>query len=405
MTTAVPASPTATSAPGNLAGLRVLTCCDYYDPEPAGGAERVALEVARRLAGWGADVVWVSGVPGGSNRPTPHEAEPMVVRTQRAYDLSPLLGAQLALSPPLFRTTGRAGRDLRPHVVHAHSIHFPGSLAAARWARRAGVPLVTTLHVGSIDALPRRMQLGARIFEATIGRRILAASSRIIAVSEDVARHATALGVPPDRVEVVRNGVDLTRYQPTDRRDDGPLRVVFVGRLIANKGPEVLIEALVQLAQRGIVVDARIIGDGPQRGDLERRVRNAGIVDRVTFVGRSAEVPAELRRADVMVRPSLTEGLSLAMLEAMASGVAVVATDIPANAEVIRHDRSGWLVPVGDAAAVADALAILSADPERRRALVVEGLAVARDLSWDATAAGTARVLQLAMTPVEDRPT
>jgi glycosyltransferase involved in cell wall biosynthesis len=231
--------------------------------------------------------------------------------------------------------------------------------------------------------------LATDAYERSIGSRILAASTKVIAVSESVADHVIRLGAGPEKVVVVPNGVDTDRFRPTtDRRENS---IVFVGRLFSNKGPEDALEAFSQLARR----DWQLVyvGDGPMRRHLQIRASQLGLAGSVQFLGTRDDVPDLLGKSAIVVRPSLTEGRSLTIMEAMASGACVVASDIVPNRELIQHGVTGILIPVGDRVLLAEALRQLVDDPGRRSDI---GLAARRAVlrsSWDLTASRTAEVL------------
>ncbi|MBX3284841.1 MAG: glycosyltransferase [Actinobacteria bacterium] len=278
-----------------------------------------------------------------------------------------------------------------PHVLHANSLHFQTTVAATWAARRNGVPLVTTVHLAGIDLLPAHVRAATGLWERTVGRWVLATSAegggRVRAVDQHVR---TRIG--DRRVHVVPNGVDLGVFVPGAELD--PPVIAFVGRLIANKGPAVLVAAARTLAEADRSFRLLLVGDGPQREELEDAVAaSPALAERTTFTGFSSAVHEHLAGAAILVRPSLTEGMPLAVLEAMAADVCPVVSDIPANRLVVDHDRTGLLFPVGDADALAAVLATLLDDPERRRTLARTGHEVAQSFSWDATAAGTAAVL------------
>ena len=374
--------------------LRLLGACDYYGSGSCGGSERVAHEVYRRLARWGDEVTVVAAAPGATFSTAVHDG--VTVVGIPAFDLSRLVGAQLAFAPRLRARVGQVLDRQRPDVVHANSIHFHGSVVAARLAPRAGLPLVTTAHVGPTGPLPGRLRMATEAYERLVGSRILGRSSHVVAVSESVARHVVGLGLGPDKVTVVPNGVDAERFHPSPERPvpDGPPHVLFVGRLIANKGPDLLLDAVAGLVGRGVEVRATFVGDGPMRAALRRSVERLDLGGRVVFTGPVDDVADRLRDADVLVRPSYTEGMPLAVLEAMASGVCVVASGIPGNAEVVDHGRTGLLFPPGDAVALETALATVLADAGLRRRLARAALDVAGEYTWDATARATREVLQ-----------
>ena len=368
--------------------LHVLAFCDYMQEPMGGGAEIVSTEIYRRLdAGTGLDVHVLSGVVGGGGTPPAGVS----VETVRAVDLSRIIGGQLSVAPTLPWRAFRAFRRRRPDVIHASSLHFFGSLVGAAMAALTKVPLVTTCHLSGLDALPPRTRRLASLHEALVGRFILRRSERVIAVSGAVRDHVVStLGVEAAKVDVVENGVDSDRFAPAVPSDERFV-VAFVGRLIQNKGPVELVEAFRQLDDAD--AELRIAGHGP----LAEAVADASGGDpRVKLLGHRSDVPEILGDADVFVRCSTTEGRSLAILEAMAAGCAVVASDIEANAEMIDHDRNGVLVPPGDVQSLALALKRLANERDRCADLGLQARAEAEASSWGSAADATAAVLCLA---------
>ena len=175
------------------------------------------------------------------------------------------------------------------------------------------------------------------------------------------------------------------------RRTPQRKQIAVVGRLISNKGPEDALEAFAKLGRSDWQLV--FVGDGPMRRRLEQKASELGLRGIVQFLGARDDIPAVLSQSAIVVRPSLTEGRSLTIMEAMASGTCVVASDIVANRELIRHGVTGILTPVGDHLLLAEALRRLVDDAARRLSIG----AAARDAilrsTWDATASKTAEVL------------
>ncbi len=204
-------------------------------------------------------------------------------------------------------------------------------------------------------------------------------------------------------VELVPNGVDLERFSPVPApagrragRAQGPLRLLLCGRLAAGKGLETLVPALARLAGPGSAWTLAVAGDGPRMGWLRAALEAAGLAERTRFLGfvpREA-MPGVYRRADVLVHPSHFEGQSNTVLEAMASGLAVVASDIPGCAELVRPGESGARVPPGAAGALAGALGALLARPGQAAAMGRRGRELAEAHgSWARTARRYATLL------------
>ena len=175
-------------------------------------------------------------------------------------------------------------------------------------------------------------------------------------------------GLPPDRVHVLENGVDLDRFPPRVPHAGSPI----VG-CVANLRPVKNIDGLLRIAAMIPRVEFRIAGDGPEREKLEILCRDLGLADRVRFFGSVADIPGFLSQLDVAVLPSHSESLSNSVLEAMAAGLPIVATDVGANTKLLGDGPSGVVVPPGNDGAFAAALTALLGDVERRTAMGLAG--------------------------------
>jgi glycosyltransferase involved in cell wall biosynthesis len=255
-------------------------------------------------------------------------------------------------------------RELRPDVFHAHM----SSPLAAKWALSAAVLARVPAVLGTVqvisDFVPGRSTfLQLRLLARGVDR-YLAVSQAIAAELGDRYRW------PAAKVEVVYNAVDVARFEvaaPPGLREElgaGESRplVLTAARLSDQKGHPVLLEAAAR------VPDAifALAGDGPERPRLEALAGRLGVAGRVQFLGSRDDVPELLAACDVFALPSLYEGSSLAVLEAMAARRAVVSSAIGGTDELIENGRSGLLVPPGDAAALAAALRRLLGDRELR---------------------------------------
>lgn len=174
------------------------------------------------------------------------------------------------------------------------------------------------------------------------------------------------------RLAVVPMGVDVDGFTPTTRDGrDGPLRVLFVGRLVPEKGPRVLVEAVRLLHLRGVNVEVTVVGTGPETAALQTELSSDGLADIVTLAGLQGqdEILRLYRRADAFCLPSFQEGLPVVLMEAMATGLPVVTTTIAGIPELVVNESTGLLVAPGRADLVANCLQRLSNDPELRQRL------------------------------------
>lgn len=255
-------------------------------------------------------------------------------------------------------------RKARPALIHAHFGWT--AIEAVPAAERHGIPLVVGFHGYDATVFPHygmdAKGAGEPTVPAGIYTEVFEKAACIFATSNFIAETVRGLGCAQDPV-VVPSGIRLEYFPyrgPRGREEEEELRIVFVGRLVANKGPDVAIEAIAEIGDDAPVA-LEIVGEGPMRTECEALARSLGVDGRVSFRGRQprAAVLAALEEADVLVMPSRitatgqAEGLGNVIKEALAVGLEVAATDNGGIPEALPPERRGELVQEGDAAALA----------------------------------------------------
>jgi glycosyltransferase involved in cell wall biosynthesis len=260
--------------------------------------------------------------------------------------------------PAAFVRLLRVARRAAPVLLHTHLVHADAyGLPAGRLAR---VPVLASTKHG-FNAFRER-----RAF-ALADRGLASLAHLHIAISAGLARYlAETEGFDAASFEIVHYGIAAGPEPPPPPQAP---RLLCVGRLVPVKGHAVLLRALAEA--RAVVpgLELELAGDGPLRGELEALARSLGLDGAVTFAGRVSPVAPAYERALAVVVPSLGEGFGMVALEAAERGRAVIASDVGGLPEIVDRDRTGLLVPPGDAAALAAAMAELAADPERAAAL------------------------------------
>jgi glycosyltransferase involved in cell wall biosynthesis len=162
-----------------------------------------------------------------------------------------------------------------------------------------------------------------------------------------------------ERLHVVHCGIEPEKFADPKPVPDGPLRLVSIGRFVEQKGQMVLVNAMARLRDRFPDLHLSLVGDGDMRVDLEQAIARHGLQDRITLTGwlSEAEVTGQLERAHVLVMPSFAEGLPMVVMEAMAAARPVIATYVAGTPELVQDQQTGWLVPAGDAVALAEQIA------------------------------------------------
>jgi glycosyltransferase involved in cell wall biosynthesis len=191
-------------------------------------------------------------------------------------------------------------------------------------------------------------------------------ANELIANSTAVLRDAEAHErILPSVRTVIYSGVDVNQYEPARSRADGPVRLVTVGALAPRKGQEYAVEAIAILARSGVKATLELVGTGPDEAMLRRKVADAGLRGLVTFAGQQEDPRPYLKHADVFLLPSRQEGFPVALLEAMASALPAIATDVGGNAEALIDGKGGRVVPPQQPKAIAAAIAEMAVDRPR----------------------------------------
>jgi glycosyltransferase involved in cell wall biosynthesis len=312
------------------------------------------------------------------------------------YPVIPKVG--MRLSPSLMyhavRGTVRLLRDagFDFDLIDAHYF-YPDGVAAMRLAAEFERPFTVTGRGTDLNLIPRYP--GPR----RLIRQTADAAAHMMTVAGALKAYLTDMGVPGERVSVLRNGVDLAFFQPAEDRAalrqrlgfDQGTTLLSVGHLIERKGHHLVIEALRELPELSLV----IAGDGPEETALRGLVAQWSLQDRVVFAGRldQARLREHYQAADALVLASSREGWANVLLEAMACGTPVVATPVDGTPEVVAQAAAGQLTVDRSAQAVAAAVRALLADPPDRPAT----RAYAEGFSWDDTSRGQLEIFRHAV--------
>jgi phosphatidylinositol alpha-mannosyltransferase len=350
----------------------VVQVVAYYPPR-LGGMERVAQALAEHLAGrHDVEVLTTDGgpAPAGTEQVSPH----LRVRRFAAVEV-----AHTPIAPGLIARLARLPRHAIVHVHVAQAV-LPEVVWMTRALRRA--PFVAHFHL-DVDASGRMGGL-LPIYKRFVFGPVLRRAAAVIVLSpqqrDDVVEKYR---VRRERVTVIPNGVDAAfgaiaaqrRPAPADRAP----RVLFVGRMEAQKNVHRLLEAFALTREP---MDVRLVGDGEQRVELERRAAELGL-DRVRFVGarHGADLAADYAWADAFVLASDKEGMPLVLLEAMAAGLAIVATDVPGTRELVGDTG---LLAVPEPVPLAAALDRVAKDRDLLEKLGARSAERGATFGWDA---------------------
>ena len=342
-----------------------------------GGPTRTVLHLTRQLAADGFETLLIVGQPGA------REGE-LLAADEPAVERLPVLRRGLGWSDLCaHRALKRILEQFRPHILHTHAAKAGALGRKAAQALKERPSVVHTFHGHVLDDyFSRPLSLFFRHLE----RRLARSTDCLVTVSardaEDLSqRHAVA---PREKFQVIENGIDLAPYRPPDAalRRAGRLRlgagdsarlILVSARLAPIKQHRLLFDALDRLPASVLPVEVHLLGDGPLRSDLERRATRLREGVAVRFHGFRDDLPAVLPAADLVALSSRREGMPLALIEAMAAGVPVVATAVGGVPELVIQGKTGLLVPDGDSGSLAFALGRVLSDLQLARRLGIAG--------------------------------
>ncbi|MFG3120877.1 glycosyltransferase family 4 protein [Streptomyces sp. NPDC048201] len=351
--------------------MRTIVQITPYYPPHLGGLERVVSHLAREQAVRHDVRVLTTGL-GSAGAPRAALEEGVLVHRHRAVEV-----AHTAVAPGLAAHVARLPKDAVLHLHCAHAL-LPETVALA--ARLRGTRFVLHFHL-DVDASG---PLGALLpyYKKHVLGRVLRAAAGVIALTDAQAAFLTdTYRVPAERVHVVPNGVAEAYFMPPRVPAPGPLKLLYVGRLDAQKNVARLLDALSLTRHE---VRLRIVGDGELRGRLEARADQLALRN-VEFSGglHGEDLVKAYADADAFVLPSDREGMPLVVLEAMAAGLPVIATDVPGTRELV---GGTGVLAAPEPAALAEVIDSVAADQPLRARLAVASTERARAHSWGTVA-------------------
>jgi teichuronic acid biosynthesis glycosyltransferase TuaC len=296
-----------------------------------------------------------------------------------------------SLCRAILRDGPLAERVRSADIMVAHTALLDGE-AARRLSRTLGTPYVVFVHGADLRENLREDAPGP---VRTTVSAVLREAAVVVGVSEAVARgiRARVPGLPD--VRVLHNGVDTTLFSPHEREaaelraHSRALKTLSAGRLVDTKANDVVLRALAAPPRHGVTVEHTVAGDGPEMARLRALAVELGIADRVRFIGAyaHADLPAIMREHDLLVLPAWDEAFGIVYLEALASGVPVIAATDGGATEIVTDGVDGWLVAPHDVEATAAAIAGFAAlGPAERERMSAAARTKAESFTWDANA-------------------
>ncbi len=370
--------------------MKILHVAASYLPATRYGGTIVSVHgLCKALAARGHDVhVFTTNVDGPRDSDVPL-SRPVPVDGVSVWYFPSRLLRRLYWSPPMARAlTAHVGEFA---IVHLHALFVWPVSAAAKAARRAGVPYVLAPR-GMLEKglMAKKSRVLKSAWMAAGGRRLIEKSAALHITSAREAVEAEAFGFALPRLYEVPNGVDLAPLTSETAGPSGSVLalvegqrfLLFIGRISWKKGLDRLIAALPHVPDTRLVVAGN--DEEGYRPALVAQAAAAGLIDRVMFLGpvNGAEKAALLARAQALVLPSYSENFGNVVLEAMAAGCPAVVTPEVGIADIVRTSGAGWVVE-GEPSTLGAALRALTADPSLRQVMGERGRSAAQDYSWD----------------------
>ncbi len=341
--------------------MRILTVI-YEFPPIGGGGGRAAYDICRELAARGHEVTVLTAYMNGLPREEIKDGIrlvriPSLRREAFSASFSTMLAYVLAglwAGLPLIRR-------FRPEIIHTHFAVPSGALA---WTLSVltGLPYILTAHLGDVPGgVPEKTGRWFRWLEP-FTKPIWKRAKKVIAVSEFTRQ--LALQHYPVDIQVIPNGVDVLNLAPAEIRLNECPRLVFAGRFVPQKNPLAIVKILSRL--RDLDWDCSMLGDGPMFEEVKREIEKHDMAERFHLPGwvTPQDVLDQFSKSDILFMPSLSEGLPVVGVQALAKGLAVVASRIGGFMDLVDHEKNGYLIEVQDQSAFAQALRELISKPE-----------------------------------------
>jgi len=255
------------------------------------------------------------------------------------------------------------------------------SMVYCKWYK---IPYIVSLRGADVPGYAERFSLIYKILIPLI-KKIWKNASYVISNSQGL-KDLAIKSSSKQNIDIIHNGINIEEFKPDFSQKDNGRFIITPGasRITSRKGLEYLIEAVAMLAKKYPQILLKIIGDGIERKKLEKQAAESGVKNNVFFVGivKHNEVNKYCQEADVFVLPSLNEGMSNAMLEALASGLPIIATDTGGSKELIKEGLNGFMIKIKDSDDIAEKLEKLIVNPELVKSMGAESRKIAENMSW-----------------------
>jgi glycosyltransferase involved in cell wall biosynthesis len=367
--------------------MNILMVVPYFGGNRGGNPDVV--DLSHKLEKRGHNIVVLS-TSFGNDEGYQNDQNVKIFRLKPIYYFS---GFDYGVSFPLIKLQ-KLLKEYQIDVVHGVMEFGTQTFSAVVPSRFRKKPYVFTIQGASITSGSPSVDALMTTFDHTVAKFLSVMSKRIIVLSEKLSWRAQQIGASPSKIRVVPTTVrykdefDPTRYDSErTRRElglDGDTVIGYVGRLVRLKGLAYLLRAFEKLLKDSHSIHLLIVGYGPERSSIESAVSKLGLKTTITGWVERRNVPHYVSAMDILVNPSLTEGLPLTVMEAMAMQKPVVATDVGGTSDLISNGLNGFLVPPHDTRSISTAINTLLLDPRLRHTMGIAGRRIIEEnFSWD----------------------
>jgi len=352
--------------------MKILMLTDYFFPHISGGVEKVVLELSKNLVNSGYEVCVLT--LNTTNSEQDEKIQGIRVVRVKAYDLTKLFGLQSAFSISLFFHAKKLIKEFHPDIIHLHNRFFFTTFIGIFLRKHFQLPTLVTLHTGPIDYIGGIKGYFIKKLEKFMIRLINNNSSLVTAVGKTVKDNAIRLGITSNKCRIISNGVNISHFKVLRSNEKKPLKIIFIGRLISNKGPQILVESAKTIIKKFSDIQFLIVGDGPLRRSLEQYCEKNNLSTYIKFLGQKEDIREILKEGDLYVRPSYADGFPLGVLEAMAAELPVLAAKNSGTMEIIQHGKTGYLVNPGNVEELSQGIYEMLMNPSYMKKVAKNGL-------------------------------
>jgi glycosyltransferase involved in cell wall biosynthesis len=314
------------------------------------------------------------------------------------YKMPLIYPPPFVLAPKVKKEIPELDRKFNFDIFHLHGRWYPDFGYVAKYARKNKKLFMMTLHNARPVGINPVVTSFGTLYDMVYGKKLLRAAYRIIAVSHFVKADIAKYGIDERKMEVIWNGVDTKFFKPSEKTfkkkyaEKFDTLLLFLGRLIAQKGLSLLIDAMAEVVKEYPKTGLLIVGRGKEKEKLREKARKLALNKNVIFPGfiPEGQLPNLYSSADIFVLPSLWEVLPISLLEALACGIPLLVSDAGGNPEVVENGVNGFIFRRGDTRELAQKMRVLISNPKRRKRMGRESRKTAvKKFDWELIAEQT----------------